>query len=87
LEEAASFLNDDEAESLLTGVYLITYEQIVRFLTDYLENDVYYKIHFQEHNLQRTQAQIELLKKLEAAGDELLKIIKGIIKTDKLISN
>jgi Ser/Thr protein kinase RdoA (MazF antagonist) len=87
LEEAASFLTDEEAESLLTGVYLITYEQIVRFLTDYLENDVYYKTHFPEHNLQRTQAQIELLKKLEASGDELLKIIKGIIKKDKLISN
>lgn len=87
LEEAASFLNNEEAESLLTGVYLITYEQIVRFLTDYLENDVYYKIHFPEHNLQRTQAQIELLKKLEAAGDELLNIIKSIIKMDKLISN
>jgi Ser/Thr protein kinase RdoA (MazF antagonist) len=87
LEEAASFLTNEEAESLLTGVYLITYEQIVRFLTDYLENDVYYKTHFPEHNLQRTQAQIELLKKLEASGDELLKIIKGIIKKDKLISN
>ena len=70
-KEARSFLTTAEARSLLTGVFLITYEQIVRFLTDYLEGDIYYKIHSPKHNLQRARAQIQLLKKLEAARKRL----------------
>lgn len=87
LEEATSFLTEGEVGSLISGVFLITYEQVVRFLTDYLENDVYYKIHFPEHNLQRTKAQIQLLKKLEAVTGELSRIIKNVNKTDKMITN
>lgn len=79
-KEAAGFLTDIETESLLNGVFLITYEQIVRFLTDYLEGDVYYKIHFPLHNLQRTRAQIQLLKKLEAVKETLTEILKNSTK-------
>jgi hypothetical protein len=39
--------------------------QTVRFFTDYLNGDTYYKIHFPEHNLQRTKAQLKLLQDLE----------------------
>jgi hypothetical protein len=49
--------------------------QTVRFLTDYLNGDTYYKIHSPEHNLQRTRAQLELVKKLEEKKDELNAII------------
>lgn len=87
LEKAISFLTEEETESLLTGIFLITYEQIVRFLTDYLENDTYYKTHFPGHNLQRTRAQMQLLLKLEEARQELQTIIKNLIKVNKLISN
>jgi hypothetical protein len=38
----------------------------VRFLTDYIEGDVYYKTAFEGHNLQRCRAQFQLLRKLEA---------------------
>ena len=79
-EEAKSFLTEKESRSLLTGVFLITYEQIVRFLTDYLEGDVYYKIHFPEHNLQRTRAQIKLLQELESSRETLEKIMENVIK-------
>lgn len=58
---------------------MITYEQIVRFLTDYLEGDIYYKIHFPEHNLQRARAQIKLLKELECSRETLDKIMENII--------
>lgn len=77
-KEAGFFLSDREVESLLKGVLLIPYEQIVRFLTDYLEGDTYYKIHFPLHNLQRTRAQIELLTKLEHHYQELDEIVQGI---------
>jgi len=49
--------------------------QSVRFLTDYLNGDTYYKIHSPWHNLQRTRAQIQLVKKLEEAKETLNNII------------
>ena len=60
------------------GVLLIPYIQVIRFLTDYIEGDVYYKIHFPGHNLQRTRAQLQLLKKLEEKYDVLDQIIQNI---------
>jgi Ser/Thr protein kinase RdoA (MazF antagonist) len=74
-EEAKVFLTDGEAKSLLTGAFLITYEQAVRFLTDYLEGDTYYKIQFPLHNLQRTRAQLELLRKMEVSRQTLKDIM------------
>lgn len=47
------------------SVLLISYMQAVRFLTDYLVGNVYYKINFPQHNIQRTKAQLQLLKKPE----------------------
>jgi hypothetical protein len=89
LKEAGEFLTDMEIESLLMGVLLIPYEQTVRFLTDYIEGDIYYKIHFPNHNLQRTRAQLQLLKKLEEQYKELEKIVRGVVSEYKaaLIQN
>ncbi|MCO4292412.1 aminoglycoside phosphotransferase family protein [Solitalea sp. MAHUQ-68] len=78
LKEAHHFLTDIEVESLMHGVLLIPYMQSVRFLTDYLEGDVYYKISFKEHNLQRTKAQIKLLKEIEAHAAELSDIVNTV---------
>ncbi|HEY4196348.1 MAG TPA: aminoglycoside phosphotransferase family protein, partial [Mucilaginibacter sp.] len=46
LQEAVKFLTEAEVNSLVKGVLLLPYIQAVRFLTDYLEGDHYYKIHF-----------------------------------------
>jgi len=59
------------------GVLLLPYMQAVRFLTDYLEGDVYYKTHFPAHNLQRTHAQMQLFKMLELNRKELSEIINA----------
>lgn len=79
-EYAGSFLSDTEVKSLSMGVLLIPYMQGVRFLTDYIEGDVYYKIHSTEHNLQRARAQFELLSKLEKNYDVLDQIIYNTAK-------
>lgn len=76
LSEADKFLSPTEVDSLMMGVLLIPYMQAVRFLTDYLEGDIYYKTSFEGHNLQRTRAQIQLLKEIEAEYETL----KGIIE-------
>lgn len=77
LSETISFLTEQELKSLVKGVLLLPYMQAVRFLTDYLNGDVYYKIQFPEHNLQRTLAQLQLFKMLEDAQEELKKIIEN----------
>ncbi|MDR1918612.1 MAG: phosphotransferase [Tannerellaceae bacterium] len=65
MKTARSFLSSLEIELLAYGGRLLTYMQTVRFLTDYLNGDVYYKIHHPEHNLQRARAQFRLLLNLE----------------------
>ena len=55
---------------------LLPYMQSIRFLTDYLNGDVYYKTHFEEHNLQRTHAQMQLFKMLELNRKELENIVQ-----------
>lgn len=77
-EQAQAFLTKKEVESLLPGALLFPYMQAVRFLTDYLQGDTYYKIQHPEHNLQRTRAQLKLVKEMEAHGQELNAIIKEI---------
>jgi len=82
-EEAGHFLTRPEVESLLRGILLIPYEQTVRFLTDYIEGDTYYKIHFPDHNLQRTRAQLQLLRKMEEKYETLRKIVQDVAATLK----
>lgn len=77
LSQTISFLTEAELKSLIKGVMLLPYMQAVRFLTDYLNGDIYYKIHFAGHNLQRTRAQMQLLKMLELHREELRSIIQS----------
>ena len=58
-------LNPAELETLPEGARLMTLECGVRFLTDYLEGDVYFHIARPEHNLDRTRTQIKLVAEME----------------------
>ncbi|MBP8760988.1 MAG: aminoglycoside phosphotransferase family protein, partial [Parabacteroides sp.] len=60
METAKAFLSPEEIKLLPYGGRLLTYMQTVRFLTDYINGDTYYKIHSPKHNLQRTKAQFKL---------------------------
>lgn len=71
METAESFLTPLEISLLPYGGRLLTYMQTVRFLTDYINGDTYYKIHHPEHNLQRTKAQFKLLQSLEEHAEEM----------------
>ena len=71
MEKAKSFLTPMEITLLPYGGRLLTYMQTVRFLTDYINGDTYYKIHSPKHNLIRTKAQFKLLQSLEAHTDEM----------------
>ncbi len=75
-EKAKSFLLPVEIDNLAFGAKLLTYMQTVRFFTDYLNGDTYYKIHFPEHNLQRTKAQLKLLQDMENRYEEMKEIVR-----------
>ena len=71
METAQSFLTPLEISLLPYGGRLLTYMQTVRFLTDYINGDTYYKIHSPQHNLIRTKAQFKLLQSLETQKAEM----------------
>ncbi|HEK19344.1 MULTISPECIES: phosphotransferase enzyme family protein [unclassified Mucilaginibacter] len=75
LKEAAGFLTEAEVLSLTKGVLLLPFLQSVRFLTDHINGDIYYKIHFEGHNLQRARAQFRLFQLLHGNADMLHQII------------
>ena len=72
-------LTAHEIESLVMGAYIITFETGMRFLTDYLENDVYFKTSYPDHNLVRARNQLKLVYDLETRMNEFEDIIKKII--------
>lgn len=78
LSETRDILNNVEKEHLALAPLLMTYEQALRFLTDYIDGDTYYRIHHEHHNLQRTRAQIRLLESMEGQYGEMKKIIGGL---------
>lgn len=61
LEKTESWLTEVEKDNLMLGAQVIIYEQAIRFLTDYLEGDVYYKITDEENNWNRAKNQMMLL--------------------------
>lgn len=58
----ATFLTQIEKDLLHTGMFRFAYMQAVRFLTDYINGDTYFKILYPEHNLVRARAQLRLAK-------------------------
>jgi Ser/Thr protein kinase RdoA (MazF antagonist) len=85
LEAARSFLTEAEIRSLMHGVLLLPYMQSVRFLTDYLNGDTYYKTQFEGHNLQRARAQFQLVTRLDTQRAEVEAIIREGIQSYKAV--
>ena len=80
LEETSWFLTDKEKEYLAFSAKYITYEQVLRFLMDYIDGDNYYKVKSAEHNLVRTRAQYKLLQSMEDQYEEMKATIKELSK-------
>lgn len=79
LEETASFLTEKEIEYLAFSAKYITYEQVLRFLMDYIDGDNYYKIKSPEHNLVRARAQYKLLQSMEEQFEKMNRIVNEFI--------
>lgn len=76
LSETASCLTEKEIELLPLSAMLLTYECGIRFLTDYLEGDTYFKIHRENHNLDRARNQFKLVADIESKFDQMAEIVK-----------
>jgi Ser/Thr protein kinase RdoA (MazF antagonist) len=75
----------DELSSAETDLFtysgsFLTYMQALRFLTDYLNDDIYYGAKYEDHNFVRAGNQLELLKKLEEKKDLLDAIVSAELK-------
>lgn len=69
-------LSKDEIESLPAGARIMTLENGIRFLTDYLNGDTYFKIHRPEHNLDRCRTQLRMVEHMEREYDEMMRIVR-----------
>jgi hypothetical protein len=75
LDAGRTFLNPAEISHLVFSARLITLEQAIRFLGDYLDGDVYYKIHHPQHNLDRARTQIKMMAEMERQEEAMRAIV------------
>ncbi len=79
LEAAGKSLTPTEVEYLPFCARLMTFECGIRFLTDYLNGDIYFKIHRREHNLDRARTQFKMVADMEEKFEQMQKIIDSIV--------
>ena len=79
LEGAGSFLTEREHKSLIVGAKLIVFEQGIRFLSDHLAGDAYYKVSRPGQNLDRCRTQFKLLESIEQQQDRMVLLLKSLI--------
>lgn len=79
LSEMKDSLNDCEKEWLAFSAIYITFEQVLRFLMDYIDGSTYWKIQYPTHTLVRTQAQYRLLQSMEAQYPQMQAIVRELL--------
>jgi len=80
LTQARAFLTATDYEYLFDSVRLLTFELGIRFFTDYLAGDVYFKVKYPEHNLQRALVQFKLTESIEAHEAGIRNIISKMVE-------
>ncbi len=80
LEGCGGRLTDEEIQMMPYGAKTMTMECGMRFLTDYLQGDVYFRIHHPNHNLDRCRTQIALVKDMESKWAEMKRITQEAAK-------
>jgi aminoglycoside phosphotransferase (APT) family kinase protein len=78
LDAAGGFLTAAEKQLLTASGKLITFETGLRFLTDYLAGDTYFKIHHPGHNLERARTQFALVDSIEAQEEAMNRLVEKL---------
>jgi hypothetical protein len=76
----AGQLNNAEIDNLAFSSGLMTFIIGLRFFTDYIDGDSYFRIHYPEQNLLRTRAQFKLLESMEEQYEDMQRIIDSIVR-------
>ena len=79
LKETDGFLTRNELMLLPLGIKVITCELAMRFLTDYIDGDRYFKVNSPEHNLIRAHAQMKLLTDVEAKYERMCDMVRSLV--------
>ena len=80
IEGCGGRLSEIEIELLPMGAKVMTFECGMRFLTDYLQGDTYFKIHREGHNLDRCRTQFKLVEDMEQKWATMQDIVKKYSK-------
>ena len=80
LQTARIVLTKNELEMLPWGARLMPLECGIRFLTDYLEGDIYFHTHRPGQNLDRCRTQFKMVEEIEQKWDEIDRIVKNAVK-------
>jgi len=75
LSSACQFLTKPEKAHIAFAGKLITFEIGIRFLTDYLSGDTYFRIHRPAHNLDRCRTQFKLVESIERQEEAMQKYV------------
>ena len=75
LDAARDFLTPTEVDHMPFSAKLMTFECGMRFLTDHLNGDVYFRIHRENHNLDRCRTQFKMVEDMEAKFDQMVRIV------------
>ncbi len=78
LSQASGFLTDYDYEYLFDAIRLIAFELGLRFFTDYLAGNVYFKVKYSRHNLDRALVQFKLTESIEAQEAVIRSIIQDL---------
>jgi hypothetical protein len=78
LDSAGAFLTSAERKYLAFSGKLITFEIGIRFLTDYLAGDTYFKVHREGHNLDRCRTQFKLVESIECQEEEMNRLVESV---------
>jgi Ser/Thr protein kinase RdoA (MazF antagonist) len=78
LSQASGFLTDYDYEYLFDGIRLIAFELGLRFFTDHLAGNVYFKVKYPNHNLDRALVQFKLTESIEAQAPAIRQIIEDL---------
>lgn len=83
LKGCRGILTEREKELFVRAAWTITLEQGVRFLTDYLLNDPYYKTGYPAHNLDRARAQLALVRDMENKWERMKELADACVRADR----
>jgi len=79
-EETHAFLTPAEKKYITFSGKLITFEQMIRFLADYLAGDIYYKVRREGHNLDRSRTQMKLVQSIVEQQEAMNEVVERVFR-------